>query len=82
MLNLLIRPIQTKSLKSYKMKNKNGILWGIALIAIFLLSQDYLFITWEGKPAILGFPNWLAWFALVHLLFIFVFFLFSKKYWK
>jgi len=24
------------------MKNKNGLIWGIALIAIFLLSQDLL----------------------------------------
>ena len=64
------------------MKNKNGLLWCIIFIVIFLLSQDYLFIEWTGKPNLFGFPNWLAWFALIHLLFIFVFFLFSKKHWK
>lgn len=64
------------------MKKKDGILWSILFICIFLLSQDYLFINWEGMPTVLGFPAWLSWFAFVHLLFITVFYFFAKKHWK
>ena len=64
------------------MKNKNGIFWSIAFIVIFLLTQDYLFTKWKGRPSILGFPIWIFWFAIVHLLFILVFYFFAKKYWK
>jgi len=64
------------------MKSKNGFLWFVIFIAIFLLSQDYLFVSWEGKPDVLGLPAWIGWFALVHLLFIATFYLFAKKYWK
>ena len=64
------------------MKNKNGLLWGIAFMLIFLLTQDYLFTSWEKGISWFGFPSWLGWFAAIHLLFIYVFYLFSKKYWK
>jgi len=64
------------------MKNKNGILWTLAFLLVFFLSQDYLFLTWEKGTTFLGFPNWLGWFAMVHVLFIIVFYFFSKKYWK
>jgi len=63
-------------------KNKNGILWCIAFVILFLLSQDYLFIRWKGTPSILGLPSWIGWFVVVHLLFIVVFYLFAKRYWK
>jgi len=61
---------------------KNKGLWLSLFVLIFLLSQDYLFISWEGKPALLGFPIWIVWFAFVHLLFIVGFYFFSKKYWS
>lgn len=64
------------------MKSKNGILWIILFIVVFILSQDYLLINWEGSPSILGFPAWIGWFAFVHVLFIAVFYLFAKKYWN
>ena len=64
------------------MKNKSGFLWTILFIIIFLLSQDYLFVSWEGKPAVLGFPKWIGWFAFVHLLFIGAFYFFARKYWN
>lgn len=64
------------------MKNKKGIYWSIAFIIILLLTQDYLFIEWEGRLAVFGFPVWIFWFAFVHLLFILVFYFFAKKYWK
>ncbi|MFK7773027.1 MAG: hypothetical protein AB8F94_12850 [Saprospiraceae bacterium] len=64
------------------MKNKNGFLWGVAFLFILVLTQDYLFITWEDKTSFLGFPIWLSWFMLMHFLFIVVFYFFSKKYWK
>ena len=59
------------------MKKKDGIIWSIFFIGIFLLSQDYLFITWEERPTILGFPIWLGWFAFVHVLFITAFYWFE-----
>ena len=64
------------------MKIQSRFLWAGLFIITFLLSQDYLFVSWEGKPAILGFPSWLGWFALVHLLFIGAFYFFAKNYWK
>ena len=64
------------------MKTKGSILWIILFVLIFLLSQDYLFTSWEAKPSFLGFPSWLGWFVFVHLLFIGAFYFFSKKYWK
>ena len=64
------------------MKNKNGFLWAVAFIFLLFLTQDYLFTTWESGTSILGFPNWLGWFMLIHFLFIIVFYFFSKKYWK
>ena len=64
------------------MKKKDGLLWTLLFICIFLLSQDYLFMNWKGTPAVLGFPVWLSWFVFVHLLFITAFYFFAKKYWK
>ena len=64
------------------MEKQKELLWGIAFIIIFGLSQDYLFINWEGKPSFFGFPNWIGWFAFVHLLFISIFYWFAKKHWK
>jgi cation transport ATPase len=64
------------------MKNRNRFLWMTLFILIFLLSQDYLFVSWEGKPAVLGFPGWIGWFAFVHVLFIAAFYFFAKKYWN
>ncbi len=54
----------------------------ILFILIFLLSQDYLFVRWEGEPAVLGFPSWIGWFAFVHVLFIAAFYWFARKYWN
>ena len=42
------------------MKNKNGFLWAIAFLILLILTQDYLFITWEDGTSFLGFPNWLS----------------------
>ncbi len=64
------------------MKHKQPILWITLFVSIFLLSQDYLFMSWAGDVGVLGFPKWIAWFAFVHLLFIVAFYLFAKKYWK
>ena len=64
------------------MIKKHWILWSFVFIIIFLLSQDYLFTSWEEKPGTLGFPNWLGWFAFVHLLFIGTLYLYSKRHWK
>ena len=64
------------------MRRKLGIFWFFLFSLIFLLSQDYLYVRWLSVPEYLGFPSWLFWFALVHLLFIAVFYWFSKKYWE
>lgn len=64
------------------MKNKKGIFWFIIFVFLFFLTQDYFFMDWGKGISWLGFPKWLAWFAFVHLLFIGVFYIFSKKYWK
>ena len=64
------------------MKSKHSILWSIIFLLIFLLSQDYLFIKWDNTPMIWGLPNWITWFAFVHLLFIAVFYWFAKKHWN
>ena len=64
------------------MKRRNRFLWITFFVLIFLLSQDYLWVSWEGKPAVWGFPVWIGWFAFVHLLFIAAFYFFAKKYWK
>ena len=64
------------------MKKNTGLLWSIVFIIIFLLSQDYLFVDWGARLLFFGFPTWIAWFVLVHLVFIGAFYLFAKKYWK
>ncbi|MEL6719496.1 MAG: hypothetical protein AAFP82_12335 [Bacteroidota bacterium] len=64
------------------MRKKSGLLWGLVFVLLFLLSQDYLFMDWNNVPKWLGLPSWIAWFAFVHLLFIGVFYFFSKRYWK
>ena len=58
------------------------IFWGILFGVVFLLTQDYLVVAWEVEPLLLGLPNWLFWFVGVHVLFIFIFYFFTKKYWK
>jgi len=64
------------------MKSKNRFLWVGLFLFIFLLSQDYLIVQWEGKPAALGFPAWIGWFAFVHVFFIVAFYFFANKYWN
>jgi len=64
------------------MKRKNPFLWIALFILIFLLSQDYLFMSWEGHVGTLGFPKWIAWFVFVHILFVGAFYFFAKNYWK
>ena len=66
------------------MKNfwsKSGF-WFLVFLALFLLTQDYLFASWTPKPALLGLPNWLYWFVAIHVIFILTFYFFTKKYWK
>ncbi len=62
------------------MKKKQTLLWSLVLLLIFLLSQDYFFISWSGRPNILGLPDWIFWFALVHILFIGSLYWFTKKH--
>lgn len=64
------------------MKNRKGLLWSTAFAIIFLLSQDYLYTSWSVSTSFLGFPNWLGWFMLIHILFILVFAYFAAKFWK
>ena len=64
------------------MKNKQGYFWVTIFIIIFLLSQDYLFTERIAATGVLGFPSWLGWFMMVHVVFIGAFYFFSKKYWK
>lgn len=64
------------------MKTKSAAFWYTGFLLIFFLSQDYLFLKWEEMPNFLGFPNWIIYFISIHLLFIGVFFLFAKKFWK
>jgi len=63
------------------MQNKKGLLWALAFLFTFFLTQDYLFTSWELETSFLGFPKWLGWFVAVHLLLIVVLYFFSKKYW-
>lgn len=65
-----------------KTNTSKGLLWIILFLFIFLLSQDYLFVNWTVNADLGGLPNWLWWFVGVHLLFIFVFHIFIKKYWQ
>ncbi|MEL6835990.1 MAG: hypothetical protein AAFY48_10940 [Bacteroidota bacterium] len=64
------------------MKKRKAWYWWLAFIALFLLSQDYLFVQWSNGTSWLGFPTWMSWFMLLHLGFILVFYLFAKKYWE
>lgn len=64
------------------MKRKLSIIWSMIFMMTFLLSQDYLYVIWENTPSILGFPIWVFWFGVVHLVFIGFFYFFAKKYWK
>ncbi|MCO6487850.1 MAG: hypothetical protein J5I98_05500 [Phaeodactylibacter sp.] len=56
--------------------------WLLLFACLFLLTQDYLFIRWQPKPTLLGFPSWLLWFAALHLAFVMAFYYFSRRYWK
>ena len=56
--------------------------WVILFGLVFLLTQDYMFAHWQDKPLLLGLPNWLFWFMVVHVLFIFTFYFFTEKFWK
>ena len=64
------------------MRRKSKIMWIAFFVLIFLLSQDYLFVNWQGQTGVFGFPKWIAWFAFVHLIFIAALYWFSKKYWR
>ena len=57
-------------------------LWVLIFTVIFLLTQDYLFANWSEQLSLFGFPSWLWWFIGVHLLFVGVFYVFAKNYWK
>lgn len=64
------------------MRPSKGWFWLLLFAGFFLLTQDYLFIRWPAKPAFLGFPSWLLWFAALHLAFVLAFYFFSRRYWK
>ena len=64
------------------MSKRSRWLWAFIFIALFLLSQDYLFTTWSTRTAWGGFPGWLGWFMFVHALFIAVFYFFANRHWK
>lgn len=64
------------------MDTKKGLFWLLLFSIIFLLSQDYIFAEWEGKPAVFGFPLWVIWFVIIQVIYILIFYWFSKKYWK
>lgn len=59
----------------------SSLLWVLAFAAIFFLTQDYLFIQWSNTIGFLGFPKWLFWFIGIHLLLVFVLYIFIKRYW-
>ena len=61
------------------MSKKTQVFWSLIFILIFLLSQDYLFASWEGRPNLLGLPNWIIWFGFVQLLFLGTLYFFAKK---
>lgn len=61
---------------------KKGFLWLLVFIFIILLSQDYLFVDWELKSSLFGFPQWIFYFILIHILFIVAYALFMKHFWK
>lgn len=63
------------------MRYKNGIGWSLAFVLVFLLSQDYFFQKWSPSTSLLGLPGWLFWFMGVHVVFIVLFYFFSKKFW-
>ncbi len=64
------------------MQTKATIFWMILFALVIGLSQDYLFVEWASDLVYLGFPSWLGWFVLVHILFLIVLYFFSKKYWR
>lgn len=59
----------------------SSLLWVLAFAVIFFLTQDYLFIRWSNTIGFLGFPTWLFWFMDIHLLLVFVLYIFIKRYW-
>jgi len=61
---------------------QRGSFWFIVFLSIFLATQDYFFFNWTEKTAFLGFPDWLFYFFILHLVFVCIFIIFSKKYWK
>ena len=61
---------------------KARFIWIGIFVAIFILSQDYLFIEWDNTYGLLGFPTWIFWFIGVHALFVCALIAFSKKYGK
>lgn len=67
-----------------KMKNlsRKAYFWIAIFGVIFLLTQDNLFIKYPADTFLFGLPNWLFWLMTVHVVFVVVFYFFSKKYWK
>jgi len=56
-------------------------IWSLLFILVILLSQDYVFFDWD-ETQISGFSKWMGWFIFVQLLFLFLLYWFSNKYWK
>jgi len=61
---------------------KSKSLWVGLFLLLFLLTQDYLFISWPQKTTLAGFPIWLIWFVAIHAIFVLIFFFFAKHFWK
>ncbi len=63
-------------------RQRKGLFWTAIFVALFALSQDYLFVEWPQATTLLGFPLWLFWYFFVQILLVAAIWLFSKKFWQ
>lgn len=65
-----------------QLKHRWGALWALLFTLIFLLSQSNLLIDYTAQPGLLGFPNWLWIYGLIHAALLLVLWVFIKQYWE
>jgi len=61
------------------MKPKQLAIWGVIFLAILVLTQLTLNLKLGNSSSFLGLPQWLWYSVLIHAIYIFFLFLFSKQ---
>ena len=53
--------------------------WLFVFLLIVALTQSNSFIAYQSQPGWLGFPQWIWWFMLFHVLFIIALYFFVQQ---